>query len=104
MRSARSACTDRVGFSRVLSVCGAVSVIGVVSVPITLGLGPETVAVRIHAGEGWGRPAVDAARVYFLSKRHELIAVARTTGVEEWRASLGGGTPLTAGTTVLIAG
>jgi len=81
-----------------------VSVIGVVSVPITLGLSPEAVAVRIHASEGWGRPAVDTARVYFLSKRHELIAVARNTGLEEWRASLGRGMLLTAGTTVLIAG
>ena len=104
MWSARSACTDRVGFSRVLSACGVVSVVGALSVPITLGLGPEVVPIRIHAAEGWGRPAVDSVRVYFLSKRHELIAVARESGVEKWRAPLGSGTPLTAGTTVLVAG
>ncbi len=80
-----------------------IGVVGALSVPITLGLGPDVVPIRIHAAEAWGRPAVDAERVYFLSKRHELVAVARDSGVEEWRASLGSGTPLTAGTTVLIA-
>ena len=100
----RLACSDRASLSRVLSACGVVSVIGVLSVPITLGLGPDVVPIQVHAAEGWGQPAVDASRVYYLSKRHELIAVARNSDGEQWRTALGDGAGVTAGTRVLVEG
>lgn len=41
------------------------------------------------AGEGRGRPAVDGSRVYFLSKRHEVLAVDARTGAVLWKQHTG---------------
>jgi outer membrane protein assembly factor BamB len=38
-------------------------------------------------GEGRGIPAADRSTAYFLSKRHEVLAVDATNGVQRWRAS-----------------
>lgn len=59
---------------------------------------------RLHVGAGWGVPAVDEHAVYYLSKYHELVCVGRTVGGTRWKRTLGGGAPVTAGTTVALAG
>lgn len=43
------------------------------------------------AGEGRGTPTVTGADAYFLSKRHEVVAVDMTTGRVRWRRSVGSG-------------
>lgn len=56
---------------------------------------------KLHGSSGWGRPAVDDRTVYYLSKRHELFAVDRHSGIERWRRSLGTASGVTAGTHVV---
>lgn len=52
---------------------------------------------------GRGTPAVHEGRVYFLSRRHELVAVDIATGDVVWRRATGGTAESTAGSTVLVA-
>lgn len=62
------------------------------------------VPVRLHAGAGWGRPAVDRSTVYYLSKHHQLSAVDRPTHALRWTQRLNDAPGVTAGTTVGLAG
>lgn len=55
-------------------------------------------------GEGWGRPAVDAETVYFLSKRHEVLAVDASTARVRWRQSTGEPGAATFGSAVVVSG
>lgn len=59
--------------------------------------------VRVHAAAGWGRPAVQGASVYYLSKAHELFAIDRASGRERWRRLLSPGSGLTAGVNVVVS-
>lgn len=54
-------------------------------------------------GVGRGTPAAANGRAYFLSGRHELVAVVIETGAELWRRPTGGRGPETVGSRVLIA-
>jgi outer membrane protein assembly factor BamB len=48
--------------------------------------GPVVSPSWVVGGEGRGTPAADATTAYFLSKRHQVIAVDLATGDERWRA------------------
>lgn len=56
------------------------------------------------AGEGHGRPAVDRNTVYFLSSRHEVVAVTPDTGAVRWRHGTGEPGDTTAGSALAVAG
>jgi outer membrane protein assembly factor BamB len=56
------------------------------------------------AGEGRGVPAVFGSIVYFLTKRHEVVAVEASTGVVIWRRSTGEPGDETLGSSVLVSG
>jgi outer membrane protein assembly factor BamB len=56
------------------------------------------------AGEGRGVPAVCGSIVYFLTKRHEVVAVEASTGVVVWRRSTGEPGDETLGSSVLVSG
>jgi outer membrane protein assembly factor BamB len=53
-------------------------------------------------GEGRGTPAVFGHRAFFLSRRHELVAINLATGIVEWRRPTHGGGVTTAGTKVVV--
>jgi outer membrane protein assembly factor BamB len=55
------------------------------------------------AGEGRGTPAVHSKRAYFLSKRHEVVAVDVTTGRVQWRRPTRGPGDTTAGTVIVAS-
>jgi len=55
------------------------------------------------SGEGRGTPAVHESSVYFLSKRHEVMAVEVASGRIRWRRSTGELSESTAGSRVLTA-
>ncbi|HUR35154.1 MAG TPA: PQQ-binding-like beta-propeller repeat protein, partial [Vicinamibacterales bacterium] len=57
-----------------------------------------------HAAEGRGTPAVDAARVYFLSAHHEVLALSRGSGEVVWRQETGEPGDDTLGSLVLLSG
>jgi outer membrane protein assembly factor BamB len=54
------------------------------------------------AGEGRGIPALDVSTAYFLSIRHEVVAVHRRTGAVRWRHSTGEPGQTTAGSAVSV--
>jgi len=56
------------------------------------------------AGEGRGLPAADSSTVYFLSKRHEVLAVEATTGTLRWRQDTAEPGDATMGSVLLVAG
>ena len=56
------------------------------------------------AGVGHGRPAVDGGSVYFLSSRHEVIALDATRGTERWRQGTLEPGNATEGSAVVVAG
>jgi outer membrane protein assembly factor BamB len=69
--------------------------------------GSEPAVLWHVAGEGRGTPAVDASSVYFLTKRHEVIAAERLTGRVRWRTNTGQtatATTATWGSLALVAG
>src|SRR5262245_20829298 len=53
-------------------------------------------------GEGRGTPAVYGHTAFFLSKRHELVAIDIRTGRVKWRRPTHGPGDTTAGTTVRV--
>ena len=53
------------------------------------------------AGEGRGVPAVSGPTVYFLTKRHEVVAVDAASGLVRWRRSTGEPGEETLGSSVL---
>jgi outer membrane protein assembly factor BamB len=55
-------------------------------------------------GEGRGTPALDVSTAYFLSRRHEVVAVHRRTGRVRWRQATGEPGQTTAGSAVVAAG
>jgi len=62
---------------------------------------PSTWHVDGHAK---GTPAADSSRAYFLSRRHEVIAIDSATGVVQWIAPTGESDDTTMGTTVRDGG
>lgn len=56
------------------------------------------------AGEGRGQPAADRLSAYFLSRRHEVLAVNAATGHVRWRATTGEPGANTLGSVVLVSG
>ena len=66
--------------------------------------GPAPSTVWRVDGEGHGRPASDAATAYFLSTRHEVVAIAAATGAVRWRQSTSEPGASTAGSAVVLAG
>jgi outer membrane protein assembly factor BamB len=54
-------------------------------------------------GEGRGRPAADWSTVFFLSKRHEVVALNAQSGSVRWRASTGEPGESTNGSAVVLA-
>src|SRR4051812_19034822 len=66
---------------------------------------PTAPAVVWHVGgEGHGRPAIDGGSVYFLSSRHEVLALDASSGRERWRQSTSEPGPATEGSAVVVAG
>ena len=57
-----------------------------------------------QAARGRGTPAADADVVYFLSREHQVVAIARADGRVRWSASTGGLEASTMGTRVVLAG
>ena len=55
------------------------------------------------AGEGRGVPAVSRSNVYFLTKRHEVIAVDGTAGTVCWRRNTGEPGDETLGSSVIVS-
>lgn len=55
-------------------------------------------------GRGWGIPAVDDARGYYLGDNHDVIAVDKATGAVVWRQTTGIGGGLTGGRGTLVVG
>ena len=55
------------------------------------------------AGEGRGRPAADWSTAFFLSKRHEVVALHAQSGEVRWRASTGEPGDTTNGSAVALA-
>jgi outer membrane protein assembly factor BamB len=55
-------------------------------------------------GEGRGRPVADDWTAYFLSKRHEVVAVAAQNGARRWSQGTGGTAEATEGSAVVLAG
>jgi outer membrane protein assembly factor BamB len=65
-------------------------------------LGSETaIALWRVAGEGRGVPAVSGSTAYFLTKRHEVVAVDAASGRVRWRRSTGGPGEETLGSSVV---
>lgn len=56
------------------------------------------------AGEARGTPAVDESRVYFATRRHQVVAFDLDTGRERWRQSTNEQGDATFGFNVLVAG
>ena len=56
------------------------------------------------AGEGRGRPAADWSTAFFLSKRHEVVALHAQSGQVRWRAGTGQPGESTNGSAVALAG
>jgi eukaryotic-like serine/threonine-protein kinase len=56
------------------------------------------------AGEGRGVPAVCGSLVYFLTKRHEVVALDAATGDARWRRTTGEPGEETLGSSVLVSG
>src|SRR5437660_5546051 len=54
-------------------------------------------------GEGRGRPAADWSTAFFLSKRHEVVALHAQSGQVRWRASTGQSGESTNGSAVALA-
>src|SRR4051812_12027945 len=46
---------------------------------------PVPTALWQTEGEGRGRPAIDGTTAYFLSKRHEVLALDTADGAVRWR-------------------
>ena len=65
---------------------------------------PAPVVVWRIGGEGHGRPAVDGGSVYFLTSRHEVIALDAARGTERWRANTNEPGNATEGSAVVVAG
>jgi len=55
-------------------------------------------------GEGRGRPAIDGGSVYFLSKRHEVLALDASKGTLRWRQNTNEPGDSTEGSAVVVAG
>jgi outer membrane protein assembly factor BamB len=58
-----------------------------------------------HAdGAGHGRPAIDGGSVYFLSSRHEVVALDASNGTERWRQNTNEPGATTEGSAIVVAG
>jgi outer membrane protein assembly factor BamB len=55
-------------------------------------------------GAGHGRPAVDGGSVYFLSSRHEVVALDASNGTERWRQNTNEPGATTEGSAIVVAG
>jgi outer membrane protein assembly factor BamB len=67
--------------------------------------GAAVVAPLWHvAGEGRGMPAASGSTVYFLTKRHEVVAVDASTGKARWRRTTGEPGNETLGSSILVSG
>src|SRR5215813_6279528 len=55
-------------------------------------------------GTGHGRPAIDGGSVYFLSSRHEVVALDAAKGIERWRQNTNEPGNSTEGSAVVVAG
>jgi hypothetical protein len=66
--------------------------------------GAADVTPRWHvSGEGRGIPAASGSTVYFLTKRHEVIAVDAGTGAVRWRRNTGEPGGETLGSSILVS-
>ena len=65
---------------------------------------PAPAVVWSLDGEGRGTPAADESSAFFLSKRHEVIALHRRDGTVRWRQITGEPAETTEGFAVVLAG
>jgi outer membrane protein assembly factor BamB len=65
---------------------------------------PAPIQVWRVEGEGRGRPVIDGGTAYFLSRRHEVVALDASNGAIRWRQSTAEPGPTTEGSTVVVAG
>ena len=83
---------------RVGVLLAAAAAVGVVNID------PAASPIWHVAGEGRGRPAADWSTAFFLSKRHEVLALHAQSGQVRWRASTGESGDSTNGSGVVLAG
>ena len=79
----------------------------IAAVVLVLQVSPAPPAPRVvwHvSGAGHGRPAIDGGSVYFLSSRHEVVALDATKGTERWRQNTNEPGSSTEGSAVVVAG
>jgi outer membrane protein assembly factor BamB len=72
------------------------------AMPIVVAVADPSPLWRVP-GEGRGQPAAERDTVYFLSKRHEVLAVDAETGVVRWRRTTGEPGDATDGALVLLS-
>ena len=65
--------------------------------------GSSSMPAWVIAGQGRGVPAVDKARAFFISKRHEVLAIDIRSGSVVWRAGTGEAGDETMGSEVVLA-
>jgi outer membrane protein assembly factor BamB len=78
-------------------------VVGLLLLQVGKPIAPPAIVWRVD-GAGHGRPAVDGGAVYFLSSRHEVIALDATKGTQRWRQNTLEPGSATEGSAIVVAG
>ncbi len=80
-----------------------VGLAGLAVVPLQSGAPLAPNVVWSFPADGWGRPAADSSAAFFLTRRHEVVAIDAGSGALLWRQSTGMAGETTEGARVLLA-